>query len=357
MPFDTRINALATRVATEFKTVYAALNDKVSRIEAGPTAVRHARDLVLWEHMGSNGVGDLVIQTNLPFGNHMTRLQIRGYNYLDATAIVDLDVAFYAFATGPGFVRTDAISRGSVPFSQVRLMRRTSDSTVAVVLTPATPSNYWQYTKIAVDGLFAHIAPSNAALSGWSASLMTSLTAYTAMTTVTPTQMVVEGDDRLATTGEIKLWPTLAAPSGYLLCDGTEKPVATYPALDALLGTTFGARTNGLGGAGSSHFRVPDFRGRSPLGVGTASPAVPGGTAHTLAQKGGEEQHTQTVPELATHAHPITVRTNATGFGDWNIAYSNGSGTPVNVSVGNQGSSTPFNVLNPFLGINFIIKT
>lgn len=60
-----------------------------------------------------------------------------------------------------------------------------------------------------------------------------------------------------ASTGEVTMWAPAGVPAGYLPCDGSEQPVATYPALDAALGTTYGARTNGAGGAGSSHFRVP----------------------------------------------------------------------------------------------------
>jgi hypothetical protein len=39
------------------------------------------------------------------------------------------------------------------------------------------------------------------------------------------------------------------------------------------------------------------------LGSGTASPAVTGGTAHALAQKGGEEKHVLTAAETASKAH------------------------------------------------------
>lgn len=55
-------------------------------------------------------------------------------------------------------------------------------------------------------------------------------------------------------------------PSGWLLCDGTETPVSSYPDLDAVVGTRYGARTNGSGGAGTTHFRLPNLTNRVPIG-------------------------------------------------------------------------------------------
>lgn len=153
--------------------------------------------------------------------------------------------------------------------------------------------------------------------------------------------------------GTIDMWPTATAPAGYLMADGSTFSSVSYPELAALLGDTYGTHT------GTSYY-LPDFRGRSPLGVGTASPAVPGGTAHTLAQKGGEEKHTLLAAELATHSHPPANGTY--GFmmgapvGETAAGSYASAAHAVDSTTGNQGSSTPFNVLDPYLGINFIIK-
>lgn len=66
--------------------------------------------------------------------------------------------------------------------------------------------------------------------------------------------------------GAVLPYAGATAPTGWALCYGQELAVATYPALDALLGTTYGDRTDGAGGAGASHFRVPDLRGRVVAG-------------------------------------------------------------------------------------------
>jgi microcystin-dependent protein len=162
--------------------------------------------------------------------------------------------------------------------------------------------------------------------------------------------------------GEIKMWPSASAPNGYLLCNGGTFSSDTYPVLAALLGDTFGTHS------GTTYY-LPDFRGRTPLGVGTASPAVAGGTAHTLGQKGGEEKHTQTQAELAQHTHVQDAHSHTTKINTALINTRTAGGATFNVDSGgadvtssttatnqNTGSSTPFNVLDPFLGINFIIK-
>lgn len=170
-------------------------------------------------------------------------------------------------------------------------------------------------------------------------------------------------------TGEIKLWPTGSAPTGYLLCAGGSFSSATYPALATLLGDTYGVHS------GTTYF-LPDFRGRSPLGVGTASPAVPGGTAHTLAQKGGEETHALTIAELASHTHVQNAHTHTTtqayvyqqdlatyyfnvpgGSSGTQRAADTNAMSSTTATNQNTGSGTGHNNLSPYLGINFIIKT
>jgi microcystin-dependent protein len=55
-----------------------------------------------------------------------------------------------------------------------------------------------------------------------------------------------------------------AAPTGWLLCDGTVYQVADYPRLFAIIG-------NFYGGDGVSTFAVPDARGRSTAGAGATT--------------------------------------------------------------------------------------
>ncbi len=224
-----------------------------------------------------------------------------------------------------------------------------------------------------------------------------------------------------------------AAPTGFLLCDGSSLVRATYPDLFSAIGTTFGA-------ADGSHFTLPDLRSRTPVGVGTgtfsftfASTDVDTGTeqitvaaneelitgrvvqvanpgtlptglsaatdyyvikvdathiklatslanavagtainltaqgsgtntatgalsARTLGQKGGEETHASTIAEMPSHVHTQqSDRDVSTGAGlktPWS------GGTPSDViPTKATGGSGAHNIMQPFLALNYIIKT
>lgn len=79
-----------------------------------------------------------------------------------------------------------------------------------------------------------------------------------------------------------------AAPSGWLLCDGSAVSRTTYAALFTAISTTFGV------GDGVTTFNVPDMRGVFPLGKAAA------GTGSTLGGGGGALDHTHTT---SAHTH------------------------------------------------------
>lgn len=85
--------------------------------------------------------------------------------------------------------------------------------------------------------------------------------------------------------GEITIYAGATAPPGWLVCDGSTISQATYPDLFAVLGTTYGA-------AG----RLPNMRGRSPLGAG-------GNVFPDLGSTGGSATHTHTGNPLPAHDH------------------------------------------------------
>jgi microcystin-dependent protein len=75
--------------------------------------------------------------------------------------------------------------------------------------------------------------------------------------------------------GVISQYAGTALPTGYLWCEGGEFLISTYQNLYNALttnGTVFpyGANTNGSGGAGSTHFRLPNLKGRIPVGKDSA---------------------------------------------------------------------------------------
>jgi len=64
-------------------------------------------------------------------------------------------------------------------------------------------------------------------------------------------------------TGSVQAYAASTAPSGWLLCDGSQVSRTTYATLFALIGTTYGV------GDGSTTFNIPDMRERIPIGLGT----------------------------------------------------------------------------------------
>src|SRR5712692_7781515 len=86
---------------------------------------------------------------------------------------------------------------------------------------------------------------------------------------------------------EIRIMSFSFAPKGWALCDGQLLPINQNQALFSLLGTTYG-------GDGRVNFALPDLRARTPIHVGSG---------HTLGERGGEQAHTLSIPELPMHTH------------------------------------------------------
>src|ERR1700733_4989646 len=94
----------------------------------------------------------------------------------------------------------------------------------------------------------------------------------------------------------ILLWAANYAPKNWMFCWGQTLPINQNTALFALLGTTFG-------GDGVSVFKLPDFRGRVPVGVGPN----PGNSTYVLGQVGGSESVTLTINNMPAHNHPFSL--------------------------------------------------
>lgn len=151
-------------------------------------------------------------------------------------------------------------------------------------------------------------------------------------------------------TGMMQMWGVSTPPSGWLNCDGSTPLIATYPALAALLGTTFG-------GNGSTTFGLPDMRGRAPVGIGTGTGG--GATAWTLGEQTGEETHLLVLTETPAHTHSFA-------WAQYSGQHQNGTQPagvyPVVTGTGSTSSASAggglaHNNLQPSLGINFIVKT
>jgi microcystin-dependent protein len=142
-------------------------------------------------------------------------------------------------------------------------------------------------------------------------------------------------------TGEIRLWPTAVAPSGWVLCDGTSYSAAAQPALFAVIGYTYGGS--------SGNFNVPDFRGNTPVGYKTGDSDF-----GALGNTAGEKTHTLITAEMPSHTHTFSYSLGATGATTDSTSGASNSGNRTTSSTGGDGAH---NNLQPSLTVNFIIKT
>jgi microcystin-dependent protein len=146
-----------------------------------------------------------------------------------------------------------------------------------------------------------------------------------------------------APTGMMAPFAGSSSPTGWLLCDGSLKSQTTYSALFALIGTTYGPTVG-------SDFRLPDLRGRVPVGLDNM-----GGTdadrltvANTLGDSGGVQTVTLTDAQIANHSHGHTLGTNTTGSTHTHAAGSYDGTLGINNNlVTDGGGGTAYQALTP----------
>lgn len=150
------------------------------------------------------------------------------------------------------------------------------------------------------------------------------------------------------------------APRNWAFCNGQLISIASNTALFSLLGTTYG-------GNGTTTFALPNFQGRVPIGTGTG----PGLPSVNLGQLSGNPTVTLTTAQIPAHTHAATAAvaaastngSSATPAGNiFAASAANAYGTTANgslagatLTLGLAGSSQPFSVQQPTLGLNFLI--
>lgn len=196
--------------------------------------------------------------------------------------------------------------------------------------------------------------------------------------------------------GSIICFAANYAPSGFLLCDGSEVSRSTYGQLFATIGTTYGAGDN------STTFNLPNLAGKVVVGYDLGQSEF-----NSLGETGGAKTHTLITDELPTHTHSHTMSSdgehshtgtvsttgshrhiqqdfalNFDGYGvgalrasrtrrrigeseeftdyagthNHDLTISSGGTHSHSVTIGNTGSSTPHNNLQPYITLNYIIK-
>ncbi len=152
--------------------------------------------------------------------------------------------------------------------------------------------------------------------------------------------------------GEIRMFAGNFAPAGWMFCEGQLLPISEFETLFNLIGTTYG-------GDGQSTFALPDMRGRLPRHQGDG---------FSLAESGGAEQVTLTVPQIPNHNHtplattggtPTTDPTNAVLAPSPTTALYRTQQTSVNLApsaIVSDGGSQPHDNFQPYLCVEFIIS-
>lgn len=145
----------------------------------------------------------------------------------------------------------------------------------------------------------------------------------------------VPGSLSVVPSGSIIAWGSAQIPVGFLLCDGSVYDVSSYPALANMLGSQYG-------GDGVNTFGVPNMQGKAIFGYLSGD-----GHFGALGNSGGS--------------------TTMVGNGQWSSGHADTANwfNQVKISGGSlygmtgaqtaQGVSTA--VLNPYITLNYIIKT
>jgi len=163
-------------------------------------------------------------------------------------------------------------------------------------------------------------------------------------------------------------------PEGWLLCDGSEHRISEFSNLFQAIQFQFGARPTVTEG----FFRVPDLRGRMPLGAdnmgGESANVVTNQYADSIGQIGGAETQFLDIENLPEHEHDLrgesgdqyyVIRDIAGTPNDINaIQYDAPTGTGAGQALPQSGGvirditqGEPVNVMNPTLTLNYIIYT
>jgi len=160
--------------------------------------------------------------------------------------------------------------------------------------------------------------------------------------------------------GQVTMFAGNFAIRGWAFCNGQLLPISQNSALFSILGTTYG-------GDGRTTFALPDLRGRFPTHSGGSQ--GPGLSQRLLGSKGGAESHTLTVAQMPAHGHVVKPKCRAEdadtddpsdkypAVANENIYHATSDSTMLPTTSESAGGSQPFQMMNPFLTLNFLIAT
>lgn len=179
------------------------------------------------------------------------------------------------------------------------------------------------------------------------------------------------GGSESSPSGSLTAFAGATAPTGWLICDGSVVSQVTYANLYAVVLGTYNT-----GGEGIGNFRLPNIKGRVIVGRDASDSDF-----NVLGETGGAKTHTLTESEMpshdhtgsisgGSHEHPMSTGASLT-LGAGNSLFANSGNPPVTsagstgtspshshtLNINNAGSGNAHNNLQPYIALNWIIKT
>lgn len=267
---------------------------------------------------------------------------------------VDPGAAAFTAAAGTVFVSMDQLGRTAIAggsnatralqgFLQIAFRGQAASSTalgstgafgaLTTDIATSSPSIAMSTSSVVMTGPDSRINPlfmSTSTLVTYSFGAIT----VTGTTTMATSTVIAGTTGGLSPAGTIVAYASSTAPAGWLLADGSSLLRTAYPQLFAVIGVYYGS-------ADGTHFTLPNLTGRTPVMASTTA---------NIGQFGGEDRHTLTQAQLpnVNFLLPYSVG-QGTGAGNALV-----SGGTTNVPSG--GGDQPFNVRDPYLAVQYIIK-
>ena len=169
--------------------------------------------------------------------------------------------------------------------------------------------------------------------------------------------------------GSVVMWCGTISnyPTGWAVCNGAELLIATYTTLYNVLtnsGTVFpfGANTNGSGGAGSTHFRMPNMTDKFVAGAGSAySVGATGGLDSVILDETQIPSHNHTGTDSGhTHSDNSAYPGRPTSGGgalDGAQGYTTTTGTGfANITISNTGGGLAHENRPPYFALIYLMR-